>query len=1044
MATGVKVQLRRLNASPPYLSEPSKGNFVWTSTPSYIGASITAPNETGLYRHYGSWELVLPAGKVFEGFSADTTYTVKSIAVNAVGREEKSSDIETVNFTWDILPPGPPYNVLISRSGLVLDHDGNSYFTNSTSGFTLNWNKSGSSDVAKQKVYAYQTDSDTNLAGGFPTEILVNVSSYALPGPYSNGHRYKFAVTAVDTLGQESSVNNYPVRLVVDQDTPNYGRIYINGDNGTSTVYTHHRDKSNLIQILAQDDGRNGTYSPIKKISLAANSPIDMWPLLPQWDFAQLSADTSTPPVYITSPQFFGASTAGAGDGDKVIQFYADDMAGNQGSFNRHIYFDTQAPEAPQITQPGSIAKTIPQIAGTARDLTKDTMNTGGSGIKTVKVRVRKVDSSQQPTRYYYWETYGPPGSTVERWSPNPTDNRDWNGVGEAGFNQPLTTIWHSVASFTPATSVSWSIPFPANLSLAEGEKIEVDVRAWDRADNPKDWLNNVVTIDQLGPSGNISLKVKQANGFYGPWNGLSAGDPNVIIDVSGVHDNKTQDQNITYKINGTNVDRIGQDTDWNTPHLHWTLPSGGAQTITVQAYDQYGNSTTLPVISIMLDGAPPQGSFIINDGYAFTGEASVTLNLKAKDPAPGSGLSNEVYVRSENDIISTRKTVSAWVDIDADGSQEAATTWTFHNIISELKTVTVIFKDNAGNTSEASRSVTFDWTPPNPSTVEGITYNGSYAPIGSISGQASDALSGIKKVYIAINKYGTSDYWNGTAWETRASSTDYKWLEASGTQAWTYTISNPAVCWGGGGNFWLYVRAVDNVNKETTQILDQGSSKTSLYFTVNASVTISFPLAVGTNWVSLPVKNSGLNTINDVGNSLLGPHPSPALNDTLSLSVYNNQDKTTKTWQAVYNGSIWIKNNISDPVYVGEMFVVSVKKAYTWSVTGETPVPADINFNFVKDATLGNMNWASVPLYKTGITDTKLLADSIGANLNKQTGNVMSITARDNASQQEITDQFLWNGSIWSKSGSPQTLNPAQGQPFKVTVPSSTTSPWK
>ena len=80
----------------------------------------------------------------------------------------------------------------------------------------------------------------------------------------------------------------------------------------------------------------------------------------------------------------------------------------------------------------------------------------------------------------------------------------------------------------------------------------------------------------------------------------------------------------------------------------------------------------------------------------------------------------------------------------------------------------------------------------------------------------------------------------------------------------------------------------------------------------------------------------------------------------------------------------------------------------------------------------------------RTDLTDTSKLAASIGNVVNKQAGDVIGITVRQNAAQQSIKDEYLYTGTAWVMVGgsSPQALE--IGQPFSVEVPRTSTSSWQ
>jgi hypothetical protein len=159
----------------------------------------------------------------------------------------------------------------------------------------------------------------------------------------------------------------------------------------------------------------------------------------------------------------------------------------------------------------------------------------------------------------------------------------------------------------------------------------------------------------------------------------------------------------------------------------HTGLTNGSTYSYRLCALDVAGNVSTGKTLSARpaLEYKPPTGTLVINNGAAFTGNASVTLSLNATD---SSGISQV--------CLSSTTTCTSFVAFSA------TKTFTL-SAGGGLKTVNAWFKDTQGNisTTPASDSITLDITRPNDGN---LNTNSSSSQIQLSWSAATDVGSGV------------------------------------------------------------------------------------------------------------------------------------------------------------------------------------------------------------------------------------------------------------------------------------------------------------
>jgi len=219
-----------------------------------------------------------------------------------------------------------------------------------------------------------------------------------------------------------------------------------------------------------------------------------------------------------------------------------------------------------------------------------------------------------------------------------------------------------------------------------------------------------------------------------------------------------------------------------------WTVTPTDDGTVAVSlgagtCTDLAGNAnTTSNQISMIFDETPPAGTVTVNEGESFTESTSVNLALSAGDA--GSGMAE---MRFSNNGTS-------WSNWESYGTSKAWTLATGDGV----KTVSVQFRDNAGNVSQAATdTITLDTTAPTGS----VSINGGVAYANSrnatLTLSASDGSgSGVGQMRISND---------GTNWN--------EWEDYETSKAWTLTA--------GDGTKAVYAQFRDALNNTSAAFTD-------------------------------------------------------------------------------------------------------------------------------------------------------------------------------------------------------------------------------
>jgi len=200
---------------------------------------------------------------------------------------------------------------------------------------------------------------------------------------------------------------------------------------------------------------------------------------------------------------------------------------------------------------------------------------------------------------------------------------------------------------------------------------------------------------------------------------------------------------------------------------------------------------TPTPTPSTSDTTAPTNTSITINSGASYTNSTTVTVTLSATDSV---GVTGYYLSTSSSTPVAT---ASGWNSVTSTTSYSGSASYPLTRG-DENKTIYAWFKDAAGNVSStASDSIILDTTAPIvtiTSPTSGDTYTATGSTV-SMSGNASDSLSGISSVTWSNDKGGRGD--------------------ASGTTYWS--VSNISLS---SGDNKITVTAKDNVGNTATDTI--------------------------------------------------------------------------------------------------------------------------------------------------------------------------------------------------------------------------------
>jgi len=216
-----------------------------------------------------------------------------------------------------------------------------------------------------------------------------------------------------------------------------------------------------------------------------------------------------------------------------------------------------------------------------------------------------------------------------------------------------------------------------------------------------------------------------------------------------------------------------------------------------VRLVDRAGNASNPQTLAN--DIVAPSVSALVVAPAAQHDDADVTISFTVSDgahdlrAAPTVTVGGRAATRVSGDLATHGATVPCVYRLHTDGATDAE----------QVAPVFVAATDAVGNTGRASSSVTLDFTAPASTCLVPGTrtlWNAATAAMGT----ASDGLSGVAKVEVAVRLDGATDaWWNGTTFAAGPT-----WLAAAGTIGWTAELN--AVQFAEGAEYTLKWRATD------------------------------------------------------------------------------------------------------------------------------------------------------------------------------------------------------------------------------------------
>jgi len=484
----------------------------------------------------------------------------------------------------------------------------------------------------------------------------------------------------------------------------------------------------------------------------------------------------------------------------------ATDVAGNStttasSTFNYDDVEPTVAITTPDPDQ--DYYNAMPQFAGTASD--------DASDVAKVELKLQKM-------------------GVADTW---------WDGVTDTWV--VTTTVPISLATGT----TNWTCNI-ADGAFEDGVTYEVSAKSTDNAGNDP-WVSDQFTFDTTAPAATIHNIANKVGCSFALISGTSSdatsGVITVTIKISNTTDGDWWDGS-DWVVTETLLLATGT-TAWTYDVSDVTFEDGDSYQVWARAEDNAGNQTaSLPTDTFTYDECPtvaltaPAADANLNDLDEITGTAGdvggAVVEVKVQIQK---GLSSEYW--NGTGWQGTEAWVNA-VDTSAGGTWA---TWEYDTsgiaFPDEDYVLRAKSKDDFDQWSEeADRGFTFDATAPSvtiysiPDPSEPTTFDGT----------ASDTpSSGVKKVYVKIYNVDDEDWYTGAGWAAET------WLEATGTDTWTYGVPGTME---DGDQYTVWAKAEDNAGNETAA--GDQPSRTFTYAAGNPSFSID--LGAGWNLISLPL----------------------------------------------------------------------------------------------------------------------------------------------------------------------------------------------
>jgi len=800
-------------------------------------ATLAGPGSTST-----TWSLSFPNGS----FPTNGSYSVHALATDEAGNAEASGLSAT--FTYDTAPPNTPL-LSFPAAGNAYNASGwtgtiGGSATDSFSGIQQEqvsildnatheyWN--GSSFASSTEVFLAATLASpgapsTTWSLSFPNSSFPNDGSYSVHSLATD------AAGNVEATGQSTTFNR-------DTTPPNTAALSFpaaggsyNASGWTGTIGGPVSDAVSGVQQEQVSILDNATQKYWNGTSFASSTEV----FLP----ATLASPGSTSTTW--SVPF--SNTSFPADGSYRIHALATDEVGHAETTGQSTTFnyDTAAPSTTALSFPA---------AGSSYNASGWAGTIGGSASASVSgVQQEQVSILDNNIHKY------------------------WDGTSFASGTEVFLTA--TLAS-PGAASTTWSLSFPSTSFPADGSYAVQGV-ATDAAGNMEvSGLAATFNYDATPPN-TTALSFPVAGGSYNAsaWTGTITGSAS--DNFTGVQQEQVSIlDNNTHKYwtgssfaSSTEVFRLATlaspgstSTSWNLSFPSSSFPADGSYRVHALATDEAGNVETLGLsatfnydITAPTTAAlsfPAAGGSYNASGWTGTLAGSASDNVSGVQREQVSILDNNTTKYWNGSSFASGTEVFLTATLASPGA--TSTTWSLPFPNSSFPadgsySVHALATDAAGNAEATGTLTTFsyDTSPPNTTALSfpaaGASYNAA-GWTGTITGSATDSLSGVQREQVSILNNATHKYWNGSTFGSSSEVFQTATLASPGATATTWSLSFPNSSFPADGSYSVHALATDKAGNTEAS----GLSATFNYDTAAPSTpALSFPAAGGSYNVS-------------------------------------------------------------------------------------------------------------------------------------------------------------------------------------------------
>jgi hypothetical protein len=413
----------------------------------------------------------------------------------------------------------------------------------------------------------------------------------------------------------------------------------------------------------------------------------------------------------------------------------------------------------------------------------------------------------------------------------NTTTDQYWNG-----------TDWQGGATTVAASgTTSWNYALSSG-DLTNGDGYTVTATVTDSAGNADTTAATTFGYDTSAPTASVSFPASgafyNASGWTGSITGLASdGFSGVSAVALSIEDTTTAQywNGSSFQSSPTTVTATGT-TGWGYALSSGQLANGNAYSVTAFATDNADNTGTSAAATFGYDTTAPAAAVTFPVSGAFYNASGWTGSLTGTASDGFSGVAS-VALTIENTTTSQYWNGTAWQGGATTVAASGTTSWSYALATGQLTdgdgySVSAEATDLAGNSS-TSAATTFGYDTTAPTAAVTYPSNGDFYNAGgwtgTITGTASDALSGVASVALTIEDTTTSQYWNGSTWQGGATT-----VTPSGTTTWSYGLAGANLT--DSNEYSVMALVTDNASISTT-------ASSSFGFDVTAPTTaVTYP----------------------------------------------------------------------------------------------------------------------------------------------------------------------------------------------------------